>query len=69
MQLPGVFAVVGALALIIALLLGLRPSARQRWSARWIRDQEAVITPNLRREVEDVRCANALVAWWVPWSV
>lgn len=44
-----------AVGLIILLLVGLRPTARRRWSARWIRDHHAAITPALRREVEDVR--------------
>ena len=46
---------IGAAVVIIVLLTGLRPGARRRFSATWIREQAAPITPDLRKEVEDAR--------------
>jgi hypothetical protein len=45
----------GAAIMIIVLLIGLRPVARCRFSATWIREQRAPITAELRTEVENAR--------------
>ena len=45
----------GGAIVIIVLLIGLRPGARRRFSATWIREQKAPISADLRREVENAR--------------
>ena len=44
-----------AVALAVLMLVGVRPSVRRRFSAQWIRHQEAPITAELTAEVEDAR--------------
>ena len=43
-----------AAAFVAVMLVGMRPSARRRFSAQWIRKQNAPITAELTAEVEDV---------------
>ena len=43
------------IVVLVVLLISLRPGFRHRHSARWIRDQGAPITPDLRAEVETTR--------------
>jgi hypothetical protein len=44
-----------AAGVLVWFLVGLRPTGRQRWSATWISQRGAYISPELRREVEDIR--------------
>lgn len=44
-----------AVGTLVWFLVGLRPTGRQRWSAAWISQRGTDISPELRREVEDIR--------------